>query len=68
MIRLRAKLAKDWEKPKYFLNLEKRDYINKSISSLTANGRNLSDSKDILKQQHMFYKLSIRNSLLRNDF
>ena len=38
MIRSRDQLNKDWEKPsKYFLNLEKRNYINKSIPLLTVN-------------------------------
>ena len=56
MIRSRAQLNKDWEKPsKYFLNLEKRNYINKSIPSLTVNETVITDSREILKQQHTFY-------------
>ena len=56
MIRSRAQLSQDWEKPsKYFLNLEKRNYINKSIPSLTVEGKKVTDSESILKQQHRFY-------------
>ena len=56
MIRSRAQLNKDWEKPsKYFLNLEKRNYINKCIPSLTINGKPTTDSKEILIEQHKFY-------------
>ena len=56
MIRSRAQLSQDWEKPsKYFLNLEKRNYINKSIPSLTIDGCKITDSTEILKQQHRFY-------------
>ena len=58
MIRSRAQLNKDREKPsKYFLNLEKRNYINKSIPSLIVNDITLTDSKDILREQHKFYSL-----------
>ena len=57
MIRSRAQLNKDWEKPsKYFLNLEKRNYINKCIPSLTVNGKTTTNSKEILIEQHNFYK------------
>ena len=56
MIRSRAQLNKDWEKPsKYFLNLEKRNYINKSIPSLNINDKMVTDSKEILKQQQKIY-------------
>ena len=56
MIRSRAQLSQDWEKPsKYFLNLEKRNHINKSIPSLTVDGKKITDSESILKQQHGFY-------------
>ena len=56
MIRSRAQLNKDWEKPsKYFLNLVKRNYINKSIPSLNVNDTVITDSKEILKQQLLFY-------------
>ena len=42
MIRSRAQLSQDWEKPsKYFLNLEKRNHINKSIPSLTVEGKKI---------------------------
>ena len=56
MIRSRAQLSQNWEKPsKYFLNLEKRNYINKSIPSLTVEGKKVTDSESILKEQHRFY-------------
>ena len=73
MIRSRAQLNKDWEKPsKYFLNLEKINYINKSILSLTINNEIVYDSKDILREQHKFYSLlyssSSTSELLSGDF
>ena len=56
MIRSRAQLNKDWEKPsKYFLNLEKQNYINKSIPTLSVNNTLITNSKEILKQQQSFY-------------
>ena len=73
MIRSRAQLNKDWEKPsKYFLNLEKRNYINKGIPSLIVEGKKVTDCKDILKKQHKFYNhlYASRGStdLLQDDF
>ena len=42
---------------KYFLNLEKRNYENKCITSLIKeNGRSIRDPKEILKEQKRFYQ------------
>ena len=42
---------------KYFLNLEKRNYENKCITSLIKeNGRSIKDPKEILKEQKRFYQ------------
>ena len=57
-IRSRYQHYKDWEKPsKYFLNLEKKNYLNKNISEL-INDKNetINDSKIILQEQASFYQ------------
>ena len=42
---------------KYFLNLEKRNFENKGITSLIKeNGRSIKDPKEILKEQKRFYQ------------
>ena len=42
---------------KYFLNLEKRNYENKCITSLIKeNGSSIKDPKEILKEQKRFYQ------------
>ena len=57
-IRSRYQHYKEWEKPsKYFLNLEKKNYLNKNISELiTKNKIIINDSKSILKEQASFYR------------
>ena len=57
-IRSRYQHYKDWEKPsKYFLNLEKKIYLNKNISELISNNNEtINDSKLILKEQASFYQ------------
>ena len=57
IIRSRANIIDNWEKPsKYFLNLEKRNYTNKNIPSLTKEGKEITCSKDILTMQKDFYQ------------
>ena len=58
IIRSRANLVGNWEKPsKFFLNLEKRNYLNKNIPSLMdENNRIITDSKKILEMQKSFYE------------
>ena len=58
LIRSRSEIMADWEKPsKYFLNLEKRNYVNKTILELkTENGNKINDSYEILKLQKEFYQ------------
>ena len=54
----RANLVDNWEKPSnFFLNLEKRTFVNKNISSLKDPKNNtISDSKKILNMQKEFYQ------------
>ena len=57
IIRSRANIIDNWEKPsKYFLNLEKRNYTNKNIPSLTKEGKVITSSKEILTMQKDFYQ------------
>ena len=62
MIRSRARLSK------YFLNLEKRNYINKSIPSFTIIGKNITDSQGILQQQYEFYSSLYASKGVENIF
>ena len=57
-IRSRFQHFKDWEKPsKYFLNMEKKNYINKNIIELKdSNNKIINDSNKILKEQASFYE------------
>ena len=58
IIRSRANIVDNWEKPsKYFLNLEKRNFTNKNIPSLTTDDEKIiTDSKKILMMQKSFYQ------------
>ena len=58
MVRSRAALIDNWEKPsKYFLNLEKRNYVNKNIPSLLdENEHEIYESAEILLLQRSFYE------------
>ena len=58
MVRSRAKLVDNWEKPsKFFLNLEKRNFLNKNIPSLIdKNDKEIFKSEDILSLQRDFYQ------------
>ena len=64
IVRSRANIIDDWEKPsKSFLNLEKGNFTNKNIPSLTtANDKIITDSIKILEIQ----KTSIRTSSHQN--
>ena len=56
IIRSRASLTDNWEKPsKYFLNLEKRNHVNKNIPSLIEDDIEITDSAKILTLQRNFY-------------
>ena len=57
-VRSRAELTANWEKPsKYFLNLEKKNYLNKTISELLdANESKVTQPEKILKMLHTFYQ------------
>ena len=58
MIRAKAKWLKDAEKnTKYFFNLEKRNYINKTIQQLINDkGDTITDFKEVLAEERSFYK------------
>ena len=57
IIRSRARWCEEGERSSnYFLNLEKRNYNNKTITKLkTINGKILTDRKAILEEQQSFY-------------
>lgn len=58
MLRSKARWYESGEKnSKYFLNLEKRNYTNKTIKELTKeDGTRVTDPKEILNQQKDFYE------------
>lgn len=58
MIRSRTRWFEHGEKPsKYFLNLEKRSYVDKSIRKIVKNdGTSLTSSNDILLEARVFYQ------------
>ena len=58
MIRAKAKWLKDAEKnTKYFFNLEKRNYTNKTIQQLINDkGDTMTDFKEVLAEERSFYK------------
>ena len=57
MVRSRATINSQWEKPSSFLlNLEKKNFLNKSIPELLDNEGNAhTDIKEIMEMQHSFY-------------
>ena len=57
-IRSRAELTSGWEKPsKFFLNLEKKHFLSKTISELVDEKDNkVTDSGEILRMQQKFYQ------------
>lgn len=57
IIRSKARWCEEGEKPnKYFLNLEKRNYNQKTITKLKLeNGSCITDKQDILDKQYNFY-------------
>ena len=57
MIRSRATINSQWEKPsRFFLNLEKKNFLNKSIPELIdQNGDTHTDIEEIMEMQHTFY-------------
>ena len=70
IIRSRVALVVNWGKPsKYFLNLEKRNYVNKNIPSLKDDQyQEMFDSAEILLFQRQFYEDSSKETLsLKNS-
>ena len=62
---------KEWEKPsKYFLNLEKKNYLNKNITEIIDNNKKIiNDPKKILKEQALFYRdlFSTKNTNIKDN-
>ena len=57
IMRSKIKWTEDGEKnSKFFLSLEKRNYLNKVISNLEIDGKIIHDPKEISEAQTMFYK------------
>ena len=56
MVSAKTKWLKDAEKnTKYFFNLEKRNYINKTIQQLINDkGDNITDFKEVLAKERSF--------------
>ena len=52
---------------KYFLNLEKKNFINKVITQLEINNTIISEPKDILNEQNNYYKNLYSEKLDIND-
>ena len=61
LIRTKARWIEDGEKPsKYFCNLEKRNYVNKTVTRIVDdNGIEITDQKTILETIKQFYKKSL---------
>ena len=57
IFRSKIRWAEEGEKnSKFFLNLEKRNYVNKLITQLQVNDTIITDQKDILTEERNFYK------------
>ena len=58
LLRSGAKWIEDGEKPtKYFCNLEKRNFVNKTVTKLVnPNGNEITDQKQILEEIKHFYE------------
>jgi len=67
-LRSRVKYYEEGEKPtKYFLNLEKRNYISKTITRLVVDDKEILDQSDILEAQKNFYKKLYSENSHNND-
>jgi hypothetical protein len=57
ILRSKIKWAEDGGKnSSFFLNLEKINYVNKHITQLNIDGKNITNHKQILEEQKKFYK------------
>ena len=57
MLRAKAQFYEEGEKPtKYFMNLEKRNYVKKVITKIEVEGETLTVQEDILQAQKEFYE------------
>ena len=64
-IRSRAKWIEEGEKPtKYFLNMEKRNYINKTVTRIAdKNRKQITNQNDILAEIENFYRALYSNQV-----
>ena len=71
LVRAKVRWLKDGEKnSKYFLGLEKRNYLNKTVNCLkTEDGKEISDFKEVLNEQKRFYSnlYSFKENSLDNE-
>ena len=69
LVRSRARWIEFGEKSsKYFLNLEKRNFVNKSITELKlSKDKSTKDQKEILKLQREFYKSLYSKRTIEQD-
>ena len=77
IIRAKCRWLKDGEKnSKYFIGLEKRNYLNKTINCLyKENGDKVNDINDILREEKLFYsnlykekEINLNDETLTNTF
>ena len=55
-MRSRAKWIEGEKPSKYFLNMEKRNYVNKTVTRvIDKNGKHITDQRDILREIENFY-------------
>ena len=68
-VRSRYQHTKDWEKPsKYFLNLEKRNFLNKNINELKDENNNvINNPQTILNMQQKFYSDLFKTKCTNRD-
>ena len=68
ILRSKAQCYEEGEKAtKFFLNLEKRNYINKTIHRLNVDGQIITDPKEILLAQKNFYKRIYSSKATKSD-
>ncbi len=68
IFRSKAKWSEDGEKnSKFFMNLEKRNFVNKLITQLEVDGNIITDPSEILKEEKRFYEKLYKENLDTHD-